>query len=173
MTLLCVLFIIQDCINRCDCDAKCSDKKPDSQTIENVARASACGDLAAPLSADMPNVLLIGDSISMPPPFTPGGYGSDTKAILANAHVHTWHNGGWEAGGQASNTVKGLHCTNSSTPGNWLNFTGTYDVIHFNFGLHDLAEDTENVELDQYGENLKIIYARLAARSKHGTIPVL
>ena len=33
-----------------------------------------------------------------------------------------------------------LHSTNATTNGNWLNFTGTYDVIHFNFGLHDLVD---------------------------------
>jgi hypothetical protein len=34
---------------------------------------TACGDYPAPLMSDRPNVLLIGDSISMPVPFTPGG----------------------------------------------------------------------------------------------------
>jgi hypothetical protein len=110
---------------------------------------------------DRPNVLLIGDSISMPVPFTPGGYGVNARQLLTEAGMQVWHNGGWgsvralhfrlshsfshtnlkspcaEQGGQASNTVKGLECTNASTPGNWLNVSGKYDVIHFNFGLHE------------------------------------
>jgi len=67
-------------------------------------------------------------------------YGNNVKAILEPQGIHVWHNGGWGTGGQASNTVKGLMCTNTSTLGNWLNFTGTADVIHFNFGLHDLED---------------------------------
>lgn len=97
---------------------------------------TVCGDFPAPLRGDRPNVLLIGDSISMPVPFTPGGYGVNVKELLTAKGMNVWHNGGWESGGQASNTVKGLLCTNTSTPGNWLNVTGTYDAIHFNFGLH-------------------------------------
>jgi hypothetical protein len=95
-----------------------------------------CGDYPAPLATDRPNVLLIGDSISMPVPYTPGGYGVNAKALLEARGMSVWHNGGWGSGGQASNTVKGLLCTNTSTAGNWLNVTGMYDVIHFNFGLH-------------------------------------
>ena len=83
----------------------------------------------------MPNVLLIGDSISMPIGPSPGGYGKFAKDMLANRSIMAQHNGGWGSGGQASNTVKGLTCTNSSTQGNWLNFTGKFDLIHFNFEL--------------------------------------
>ncbi len=99
--------------------------------------ATDCGDYPATLATDRPNVLLIGDSISMPVPYTPGGYGDNARQLLTNLGMRVWHNGGWGSGGQASNTVKGLHCTNASTPGNWLNVSGTYDVIHFNFGLHE------------------------------------
>ena len=70
--------------------------------------ATSCGDYPAPLKDDQPNVLLIGDSISMPPPFTPGGYGADVRAMLTNRSINVWHEGGWGHGGQASNTVKGL-----------------------------------------------------------------
>ena len=131
-----------------------------------------CGDYPAPLSATMPNVLMIGDSISMSVPYTPGGYGAPARAMLLNQSISPWHSGGFEKGGQASNTVKGVLCTDPHTDGNWLNFTGTYDVIHFNFGLHDLVdaapsgEGTEHVNLTQYGKNLVTIYNRLAARAK-------
>ena len=118
----------------------------------------------------MPNVMMIGDSISMSVPYTPGGYGVPARSMLLNRSIAPWHSGGWAQGGQASNTVKGLMCTDPTTPGNWLNFSGTYDVIHFNFGLHDLVdagpgEGKEHVNLTAYGENLVTIYTRLAARA--------
>lgn len=133
---------------------------------------TTCGDYPGPLLGDRPNVLMIGDSISMPVPFTPGGYGANARALLQKRSINSWHAGGWESGGQASNTVKGLACTNTTVAGNYLNFSGTYDVIHFNYGLHDLVdpgpgEGKEHVSLAQYGMNLKTIYGRLAARAKH------
>lgn len=70
------------------------------------APATACGDYPEPLSATQPNVLLIGDSISMPIGPSPGGYGMDAKIMLNNHSINVWHNGGWGKGGQASNTVK-------------------------------------------------------------------
>jgi len=133
---------------------------------------TACGFYPEPLSTTQPNVLLIGDSISMPVPFTPGGYGAPVHDMLTNEGIAAQHNGGWGSGGQASNTVKGLECTDSKTQGNWLNVTRKYDVIHFNFGLHDLVdagpgEGKEHVEIPQYGQNLVTIYNRLAAKAKH------
>ena len=76
--------------------------------------------------------------------------------------------GGWWVFGH----LKGLLCTDPNTGGNWLNVSGTYNVIHFNFGLHDLVapgpgEGKEHVELPQYGENLVTIYKRFAAKAKH------
>lgn len=124
---------------------------------------TTCGHYPEPLTTDRPNVLLIGDSISMPVPYSPGGYGANARELLENRSVNVWHNGGWDAGGQASNTVKGLLCTNASTPGNWLNITEgmKYDVVHFNFGLHDLVdygpgEGHEHVNLTDYGHNLVV-----------------
>jgi hypothetical protein len=65
-----------------------------------------------------------------------------------------------------------LACTNSTYPGNWLNFSGTFDLIHFNFGLHDLVycnsggECKEHVDLPVYGKNILEIYNRLSKRAK-------
>jgi len=98
--------------------------------------------------------------------------------MLMNKSINVWHSGGWDLGGQASNTVKGLLCTNTSTPGNWLNVTGgkQYDVVHFNFGLHDLvdagsvsldpAEGAVHVEIPQYKLNLAELYRRLSGIGK-------
>ena len=116
-------------------------------TQNDAAVAPSCGADPPPLSTTQPNVLLIGDSISMPVPYSPGGYGVPVHQALQSLGINVWHNGGWDEKGQASNTVKGLHCTDPSTPGNWLNVTGTYDVIHFNFGLHDLVAPVRLTEL--------------------------
>lgn len=100
---------------------------------------TACGCTQPALSTSAKNVLLVGDSISMPSPPSPGGYGLVVRTLLTNASytngtaVSVWHNGGWGNGGQAASTRKGMLCTNASTVGNWLNFTGTLDVVHFNF----------------------------------------
>ena len=59
-----------------------------------------CGHYPAALSTTQPNVLLVGDSISMPTPPSPGGYGDNTQKILERASVNVWHNGGWDIGGQ-------------------------------------------------------------------------
>ena len=133
---------------------------------------TTCGHYPEPLATDRPNVLLIGDSISMPVPYSPGGYGVNARELLENRSVNVWHNGGWDAGGQASNTVKGLLCTNTSTPGNWLNISAgmKYDVVHFNFGLHDLVdygpgEGQEHVNLTDYGHNLMVRNANERAYS--------
>jgi len=142
----------------------------------NIAPAppcpTECGCYPQPLSTTQPNVLLIGDSISMPVPFTPGGYGNNTRWMLEAKNISVQHNGGWGKGGQASNTPKGLSCTNTSTSGNWFNFTGTFDIIHFNFGLHDLVasgpgEGAEHVDIPQYMLNIKEIFTRLSTRAKH------
>ncbi len=93
-------------------------------------------------------------------------------ANLTAKGINVQHAGGWYGGGQCSNTVKGLLCTNTSTPNNYLNFSGVFDIIHFNYGLHDLVNCTDNpecaehVEPDQYGENLAILYKRFATKGK-------
>ena len=74
------------------------------------------------------NVLIIGDSISMAVPYTPGGYGLNVQEILGAKGINVEHAGGWFSGGQCSTTVKGLSCTTPTFENNYLNFTGQYDV---------------------------------------------
>lgn len=104
--------------------------------------------------AGLPRVLLIGDSISI-------GYTIPTRALLdGKANVHRIPvNGG--------PTTRALDRLDA-----WLG-TSKWDVIHFNFGLHDLryvdeagkpAEGTigrRQVELDAYRDNLRAIVKRL------------
>ncbi len=102
----------------------------------------------------LPRVLLIGDSISM-------GYTIPTRKLLdGKANVHRIPvNGG--------PTTRGLEQLEK-----WLG-TAPWDVIHFNFGLHDIKHvddagasvDAERghrqVELDAYRENLRVLVRRL------------
>jgi lysophospholipase L1-like esterase len=100
---------------------------------------------ALSLSAQQPRVLIIGDSISM-------GYTKPVQALLANiADVQRIP----ENGGP---TINGLAHMDQ-----WL-AAGKWDVIHFNFGLHDLKimpDGKHQVEVEQYANNLNVIVQRL------------
>jgi len=102
----------------------------------------------APVEDDpaLPRVLLIGDSISM-------GYTLPTRALLAGkANVHR----------------PPVNCGNTTTClrsiETWLG-NGTWDVIHFNFGIHDIKcpkrDGANQTKLDRYEANLRKIVARL------------
>ncbi len=97
------------------------------------------------LTAQQPRVLIIGDSISM-------GYTKPVQALLAGvADVERIP----ENGGP---TINGLAHMEK-----WL-ASGKWDVIHFNFGLHDLKimpDGKHQVEVEQYANNLNVIVQRL------------
>jgi lysophospholipase L1-like esterase len=86
----------------------------------------------------LPRVLLIGDSVSR-------GYTMAARAALAGkANVHRAP----ENCGPTANGLKKLDV--------WLG-DGKWDVIHFNFGLHDAkfaSETTQRATREQYAENL-------------------
>jgi len=92
----------------------------------------------------LPRVLLIGDSISI-------GYTVPVRTALAGtANVHRIPvNGGTSANGLA-------HIDE------WLG-DSRWDVIHFNWGLHDLwtTDGKQRIPVAQYEENLKTLVARL------------
>ncbi len=93
----------------------------------------------------LPRVLLIGDSISM-------GYTIPTREALAgkaNVHRPPTNCGSTNSGMQNLET--------------WLG-DGKWDVIHFNWGMHDLKyfdSGKQNVPLDQYEKNLRDLVKRL------------
>jgi acyl-CoA thioesterase-1 len=102
----------------------------------------------------LPRVLLIGDSISM-------GYTLPVRAQLAGkANVH-------RPGENCGDTARGVASIDK-----WLG-DGQWDVIHFNFGLHDLKyldaagqlappdKGKQVHTLAQYEANLRTIVARL------------
>ncbi len=98
----------------------------------------------------LPRVLLIGDSISI-------GYTVPTRKLLAGkANVH-------RNPGNAADTVTGVKNIKS-----WLG-DGKWDVIHFNFGLHDIKLGTgkHQVPIDEYEKNLRdLVKAMKATNAK-------
>jgi len=97
--------------------------------------------------AGLPRVLLIGDSISM-------GYTLPVRELLkGKANVHRIPTNGGP-------TLRGLESLKR-----WLG-DGKWDVIHFNWGLHDLRLDDAGkyqVPLDEYAKNLKELVKQLKA----------
>ncbi|GMV99362.1 MAG: hypothetical protein AMXMBFR84_05010 [Candidatus Hydrogenedentota bacterium] len=106
-------------------------------------------------TADRPNVLIIGDSISI-------GYMKPLESLLQGKAVVV-HNPG-----NAAHSGKGLENIEA-----WLGDT-QWDVIHFNHGLHDLkyVDDAGKnvaskelghiqIPLEQYAKNLEAIVDRL------------
>ncbi len=95
--------------------------------------------------AGLPRVLLIGDSISM-------GYTIATREALAGkANVH-------RPPTNCGSTHSGLQNLDA-----WLG-DGKWDVIHFNWGMHDLkylGSGKQNVPIDQYEKNLRELVARM------------
>jgi acyl-CoA thioesterase-1 len=95
--------------------------------------------------AGLPRVLLIGDSISM-------GYTIPVRELLkGKANVHRVLTNG----GPTSNGIAHI--------GEWLG-SGKWDVIHFNFGLHDLKigkDEVRQVPIADYERNLRELVRRM------------
>ncbi|MFT3882596.1 MAG: SGNH/GDSL hydrolase family protein [Gemmatales bacterium] len=97
----------------------------------------------------LPRILLIGDSISM-------GYTLPVRKLYeGTANVHRPP----ENGGP---TTTGLAKIDS-----WLTVNGSnkWDVIHFNWGLHDLkvTKEGDQVSPDEYEKNLRLLVKKLKA----------
>jgi acyl-CoA thioesterase-1 len=95
----------------------------------------------------LPRVLLIGDSISI-------GYTQPVRELLkGRANVHRIPTNG-------GHTLHGVESIEK-----WLG-TGKWDVIHFNFGIHDLKfmpGGKRQVEPEDYEKNLRTLVARMKA----------
>lgn len=120
------------------------------QSIAGQAAAKkkrAANPVFAPIQDDpaLPRVLLIGDSISI-------GYTLPTRKLLeGKANVHRIPTNG----GPTTNGLKNID--------KWLG-DGRWDVIHFNWGLHDLKfmeDGKRQVPLDAYEKNLRALVTRL------------
>ncbi|WOH38149.1 SGNH/GDSL hydrolase family protein [Thalassotalea fonticola] len=120
---------------------------------------------AAVPQPQLPNVLLIGDSISI-------GYTLDVRELLKDkANVYRPIKAQGKLPDNAGDTAKGLrqleHWLSSQNVKKW-------DVIHFNWGLHDLKRITNGkgiksndpsqpsaLSIEQYAKNLNAIVKRL------------
>jgi len=92
----------------------------------------------------LPRVLLIGDSISI-------GYTLETRRLLdGKANLHRIPTNG----GPTTRGVQNIE--------KWLG-SSQWDVIHFNWGLHDLKyiDDKKQVSLEDYERNLRQLVRRL------------
>jgi acyl-CoA thioesterase-1 len=100
-------------------------------------------------TAGLPRVLLIGDSISM-------GYTVPVRKLLAGkANIH-------RVPENAAFTKHGLTRIDA-----WLG-NGNWDVIHFNFGLHDvkrMEDGNPQVSLSDYEANLRKLVDRMKSTS--------
>ncbi len=113
---------------------------------------------------NLPNIMLMGDSISL-------GYTNYVKEKL-NGKVNFFRplnsKGGYVNCAGTTNGIKHID--------NWLTLAAKWDVIHFNFGLHDLKhvdpvngnnskkqEDPQQADLKSYKKNLTAIVKKLKA----------
>ena len=118
---------------------------------------AACG-ASTPLSTTGPNILLVGDSISM----GSSGYSLFVQDMMqtatGGAFASVQHGGGFGGGGQMASSANGA----AKMQGCMGNATGTlkphsWSVITYNAGLHD-CDTTERVHADAYRANLKAIF---------------
>lgn len=119
-----------------------------AQTTKPEAKPKrAPSPVTAPIQdvAGLPRVLIIGDSISM-------GYTLPTRKLLeGRANVHRIP----QNGGPTKNGIANIE--------KWLG-TGKWDVIHFNWGIHDLKfmpDGKRQVEAADYEKNLRTLVARM------------
>ena len=105
-----------------------------------------------PPSATLPNVLVVGDSVSI-------GYEPPTAAALAS-EAFVQHSPWDTRGGGAGATSYGRACLDNLLVTS-MGLSVRWDVIVFNFGLHNLDNSTEAEQ--QYAEDLQNITSRLVA----------
>jgi choline-sulfatase len=141
--------------------SKKSKSKPNAQPAAETVR----GPWAITPDPKLPNVLILGDSISI-------GYTLKVReALQAKANVFRPCSANGMRAENCNGTTNGVQKTDG-----WL--TGQkWDVIHFNFGLHDLKhvsptnknvnsnslDDPRQAEPQEYRENLSKIVAKLKA----------
>lgn len=120
-------------------------KAPEPGSAEKKAKKADPAFAPVTDKPGLPRVLLIGDSISIG--YTPGV----RKLLDGKANVHRIP----ENGGPTSNGAAKID--------KWLG-DGNWDVIHFNFGLHDLKimeGGSHQVGLDDYRKNLTAMVLRM------------
>ena len=153
--LLLNLFLISFCF--CVEAAKKKDYVPEEGSAE-VGKKPIKMKSVYPYDEKLQNVLIIGDSISI-------GYTKPTASLL-KGKFNVFHNPG-----NAQGTTHSLTQINQ-----WLSFK-QWDIIHFNWGLHDLKHvkvagtsqnsndfsDPQQADIQTYEKNLKQLVHKLKA----------
>jgi lysophospholipase L1-like esterase len=146
--ILCSAFLALVLVVPAMAQEKAKDAKA-KKTEAPKAKKAAPNPAMAPIEdkAGLPRVLIIGDSISI-------GYTLPVRALLeGKANVHRIPTNG----GPTKNGTAKID--------SWLG-KGKWDVIHFNFGLHDakyMTETTRQVEPDEYEKNLRELVKKMKA----------
>lgn len=133
-----------------------TEASPNQATLADVG-------LEKPSESEKPKVLILGDSISLG--YTPVLMGMMYKQVDISRPENK--NGGWI---NCEGTKRGAQMIDE-----WLS-ADDFDVIHFNFGLHDLKhvhpetgrnsnnpKHPQQSDLEQYEKNLRVIVAKLKA----------
>ena len=113
---------------------------------------------SAPTNASSQQYLMIGDSVSI----------GTAPLVFANLTAHAIE--ATHSPGNAASTNLGAHCLDA-----WTDITAgrRWDLISFQFGLHDIAYDTERIGVEQYRALLENITARLVAIQRRDTTQLL
>jgi len=125
---------------------------PEAGSAENAAKKNP----AIPYDESLPDVLIIGDSISI-------GYTPNVKMNLRGA-ANVFH-----SQGNSQGTQWGVENVDK-----WLEHKKPWAVIHFNWGLHDLkrwenGKNSDNPkaprqsEIDVYAKNMELLVSKLVA----------
>lgn len=158
------------CHDDSDCsslDASCSwcnSPKPgkgNEQLCSGPPSADDCGTLPGKNKTQKLQYASWGDSVSK------GIFGQLSGLLVDYESFHPSSN----MGGGCGNVVRGKYCTDL-----WLygadgdSASRKWDLITFNFGLHDMAEDGEHVSLNAYKRNLRNISSRLLTATASGRL---
>jgi hypothetical protein len=109
--------------------------------------------------SSLPSCIVLGDSVSI-------GYTPDVIASLnASGTCYVQHSP-WAGGGGAASTKNGLNCIQEFLRNSFSLSPVTWDLVLFNFGLHNLANDTVS-ENEYVSELTNITAAILASGAKH------
>jgi acyl-CoA thioesterase-1 len=142
-----LLFALVVTAHAADAPAGAPAATAEKVNVAPKAKAKAPDPAMAPIQdvAGLPRVLLIGDSISI-------GYTLPVRKLLdGKANVHRIPTNGGPTKNGVANLAK------------WLG-AAKWDVIHFNFGLHDLKhmeDGKRQVEPAEYEQNLRTLVAEL------------
>lgn len=151
----------QHCRDDSDCTSSacswCSSPTPgknNNQTCTGPPSPDDCGVLPEPNKTTKLQYADWGDSVSK------GIFAELAHLLTRYEPFHPSNN----VGGGCGNVIRGKFCTDL-----WLHGADgvanqrKWDVITFNFGLHDMAQDSEHVDLNVYKRNLKNISSKLLA----------